>query len=468
MVEFHPQLATENQADTSDTGSSAVRAGWSTDATPRLTIPPLMARYKDRKLNRMFMFVGSDVFADGTARGQAKTVYEPGSNIVNNWDVMESVLDYVLSKLGVNGETLDRPVVMTEPLANLGYARKTMTEILFECYRAPSVAFGIDSLFSYNYNEGKSGLVVSSSHSSTHLIPVVDEKPLLSHAARLNWGRWHSADFLSRLLRVKYPSVKITDAQISDLVREHCYVSQDFDREARNFIDWTGLEDRDHIVQFPYTEHVVPQKSEEEIARAAEKAKEAGRRLQEQNAKMRLEKLMKKESDFEYYKELQERIANTTKKEAKRILDSNDFDDEAELDKIIRDLEKSIRKARNKDVGDTEPVDAEPPSFPLLDVPDDQLDEEGLKQKRQQRLMKSNHDARARAKAEKDREKARLAELERLDHEKRDNDLESWLNERRALRQVSATINSRFYFEAGLTSGLEHNSTQEGERSSQI
>lgn len=399
-----------------------------------------MARYKDRKLNRMFMFVGSDVFADGTARGQAKNIYEPGSNIVNNWDVMESVLDYVLAKLGVNGESLDRPVVMTEPLANLGYARKTMTEILFECYHAPSVAFGVDSLFSYNYNNGKNGLVVSSSHSSTHLIPVVNEKPMMSHATRLNWGRWHTADFLSRLLRVKYPSVKITDAQISDLVREHCYVSRDFDGEAKGFIDWTGLEDRDHIVQFPYTEHIVPQKTEEEIARAAEKAKEAGRRLQEQNAKMRLEKLMKKESDFEYYKELQEKLVNTTKKEAKRILDSNNFDDETELEKTLRDLEKSIRKARNKDVGDAEPVDADPPSFLLLDVPDDQLDEESLKQKRQQRLMKSNHDARARAKAEKESEKARVAELERLDNEKRENDLDGWLEERRTLRQVTADL----------------------------
>ncbi len=55
-----------------------------------------------------------------------------------------------------------------------------MTEIIFECYGAPSLAYGIDSLFSYRYNKGKTGLVVSSSYSSTHVIPYTTRK-LCSH-----------------------------------------------------------------------------------------------------------------------------------------------------------------------------------------------------------------------------------------------------------------------------------------------
>jgi actin-related protein 5 len=86
-----------------------------------------MARYRDRKLNRTFMFVGADIYSDGTSRGQAKNVYEPGSNMVNNWDVVEGVLDYIFLKMGIDGNSggIDRPVVMTEPVANLGYTRKS-------------------------------------------------------------------------------------------------------------------------------------------------------------------------------------------------------------------------------------------------------------------------------------------------------------------------------------------------------
>ena len=148
-------------------------------------------------------------------------------------------------------------------------------------------------------------------------------------------------------------------------------------------------------------------------------------------------KLIKKEQELEYYKELQQKANTESKKEFKRLLESNDFKDEAQLERTVRELDKSIRKARTKDVGGPEIDDEEDqPAFPLLDIPDEELDEAGLKQKRHQKLMKSNHDARARAKAEKEKQKARLAEEERLDQERRENDLEGWLQERRVAREV--------------------------------
>ncbi|KAI9861937.1 MAG: Nuclear actin-protein involved in chromatin remodeling [Trichoglossum hirsutum] len=424
-----------------DNGSSSTRAGWSFDQSPRLLLPPIMSRYRDRKLSKTYTFVGSDVFADQNARQQSRNAFEAGSGIVSNWDVMEAVLDYIFLKLGVDGQDggVGRPIVMTEPVANLGYSRKTMTEIVFECYSAPSLAYGIDSLFSYSYNGGKTGLVVSSSHSSTHLIPVVNSKAMLSHATRLNWGRSQSAEYLLKLLQLKYPNFpgKLTSFQADSLVREHCYVSNDYVQELSGYLAWIGLEERDRVIQFPYTEQVVVQKSEEELAKIAEKRKESGRRLQEQAAKMRLEKLIKKERELEYYRELQQKANTESKKEFKRLLESNDFKDEAQLEKAVRELDKSIRKARTKDVGGPEvDEEEEQPTFPLLDIPDEELDEAGLKQKKHQRLMKSNHDARARAKAEKEREKARLAEEERLDQERRENDLEGWLQERRAAREA--------------------------------
>jgi actin-related protein 5 len=314
-----------------------------------------------------------------------------------------------------------------------------MSEILFECYGAPSVAYGIDSLFSYSYNGGRSGLVMDSSYTSTHVIPVINSKPLLSQTTRLNWGRFHSAQYLLKLLRLKYPTFpgKISDNQAEDLVREHCYISQNYEDDLSRYLDWTGLEDRDHTVQFPYTEQIVVQKTEEELAAAAEKRKESGRRLQAQAAKMRLEKLKKKEEELEYYLQLQERLeAIPTKKDRRAALDSEDFDDENQLNKRVKELEGAIKKARNKDLGDIEEEQVEVPTFPLLEVPDDQLDEEGIKQKRQQRLMKSNYDARQRAKIEKEKEKARIAEEQRLDDQRRETDPQGWIDERRIARQA--------------------------------
>ncbi|KAK0930259.1 Actin-related protein 5 [Friedmanniomyces endolithicus] len=455
---FHGQLPTDtttfrhsssSTAIVIDNGSSSVRAGWQHDALPRLQFPPLMARYTDRKLNRKLTFIGSEIYFDGTARGQARNIYEAGSNIVNNWDVQEGVLDYVFAKLGVDrhGGGVDRPVVMTEPLATPGYTRKTMSEILFELYHVPSAAFGVDSLFSYDYNGGQTGLVVSSAHMSTHLIPVVDRKPMLAHATRLDWGRAQCVEYLTRILKSKYPGLltsgKVTDTQIEDL---------DYGGEMMKMLEWTGLEDRDHLVQLPYQEKEVVVKTAEELKIAEERKREGGRRLQEQAARMRLEKLIQKEQELEFFKELQVNVQNApTKKAAKELLDEEEFRDEVQLDRRIKEMEKSVRKQRNKDVGDLEEEAAEPPTYPLLEIPDEDLDEDGIRAKRAQRLLKSNHDARARAKAEKEAEKARQAELQRRDAAYRARDPESWISDRRAARLATLQrIKDRDRFKADL------------------
>ena len=71
--------------------------------------------------------MGYNAYADATTRGQIRNAFEPGTSIVGNWDVMEGVLDNILVALGVEGENggAGRPVLMMEPVANLGYSRKS-------------------------------------------------------------------------------------------------------------------------------------------------------------------------------------------------------------------------------------------------------------------------------------------------------------------------------------------------------
>jgi actin-related protein 5 len=78
--------------------------------------------------------VGQDVLSDTTARGHMRNAFEAGSGIVSNWDVMESILDYVFIKMGVDGNKsggVDVPIVMTEAVANLPYSRKCKSSLAF-------------------------------------------------------------------------------------------------------------------------------------------------------------------------------------------------------------------------------------------------------------------------------------------------------------------------------------------------
>ena len=71
------------------------------------------------------------------------------------------------------------------------FSRSFMTELLFEGFGVPSVAYGIDALFSAHHHWSRTrgiplrdALVVSSGHQTTHLIPLLDGRIGAGHCKR--------------------------------------------------------------------------------------------------------------------------------------------------------------------------------------------------------------------------------------------------------------------------------------------
>lgn len=68
---------------------------------------------------------------------------------------------------------------MTEAMCNPNFSRALVSELLFECYRLPAVNYSVDSLLAFYYNAKQhnksSGLIINSSHSSTHIVPVLQQ-----------------------------------------------------------------------------------------------------------------------------------------------------------------------------------------------------------------------------------------------------------------------------------------------------
>ena len=72
-------------------------------------------------------------------------------------------------------------------------------------------------------------------------------------------------------------------------------------------------------------------------------------------------------------------------------------------------VELAVTKSRNKMAGLPPPEEPpkQVPTFPLVDVPDASLDEEQIKEKRRQRLMKAGYDAREKARIEREEARAK-------------------------------------------------------------
>ncbi|KAH9064981.1 chromatin remodeling complex subunit [Lactarius vividus] len=422
-----------------DNGSSSLRFGFATSTTPQIA-PNIVSKYKERKAGKQLLLFGDAVDAESGARSQAKTPWE--GDVLLNFDALEHALDYALIRLGVDTPTVDHPVVMTERLASPLHSRALTSELMFELYSVPSLTYAVDAVMSFYLNNRptsssvsptSSGLAISFNTASTSVIPILDGKGIMSQAKRIQWGSQQASEYLLKLIQLKYPtfSTRVTTAHTNWMLHTFCEMSPDYTPLLRRLRDPLQLRAVERIIQFPFVLPVVDERTEEELARAAEKRREQGKKLQEMATKARIEKLVQKESDLQYLTNLKDRRAEETRREWQSLLQSEGFSDDAALDQAIKKLEADLKKTRKKAANDSDDV-IEEPSFPLVDTPDDQLDEEGLKEKKKQKLLKAGFEARARARREKEKALEERAAEERKEDEERAADPSAWVARVRA------------------------------------
>ena len=81
------------------------------------------------------------------------------------------------------------------------------------------------------------------------------------------------------------------------MLQTFCEFAPDYPAHLRELKDPLKLRSVDRIIQFPFAVPVVEEKTEEELAKIAERKKEQGRKLQEMAAKSRMEKVRRWRDD---------------------------------------------------------------------------------------------------------------------------------------------------------------------------
>lgn len=429
--------ATAEDAIVIDCGTSRWRAGFSCHDKPFIDEPSAVARYTSRKNVKTLLF-GRDTEVDAGSRVTSRGLFE--GEVMLGTDNLEAALDYTflhlapLSDAMSNSDHVPHPIIITERLGQPLHSRQIMTELLFEGYGVPSVTYGVDSLFAMesawqqqgNTSRSGAGLVIDMGHVSTNVIPILDGKPILSRAKRIPFGGSQASDLMLRLAQLKYPAfpTRMTQQQATFLYRETAYFAIDYPKELAQMSTPEGMAANSKVVQFEYVVPEIAQKSEEELARQAEKRREQGRRLQEMQAKQRIEKAAQREAHLAAMQELKASKATMLEEDWQDALLNAEFEDEADLNKSIRNIESAIKKSAKASLDEEDVV--EEPTFPLLDTPDEELNDDQIKEKRKQRLAKAGYDARMKLRAEKQAEKERLAEEKRLDDEARERDPAGW------------------------------------------
>ncbi|KZT58468.1 actin-like ATPase domain-containing protein [Calocera cornea HHB12733] len=411
-----------------DNGATNFRAGFGKDEDPYIVVDSLFSKYRDRKTNTPVLLFGNELVDDATTRSNSKTSWD--GDVLVSPEGMETALDWTFIKLGIDDDKVDHPIVMTERMTTPLASRAFVSELLFEAYNAPSVVYGPDGYFSLYANAPSpsdvDGVVVSFNTQSTSMWPVLGGEAQMNQARRIPFGGTQAVDLLLKYVQLKYPGfpTRVTQPQAAWIFQSCCeFTPASYIEKVRELRDPPRLKQFTKIVQFPF----VAVLTEEELERQSERRREAGRRLQETSARIRMEKLIEKENNLEYYLKLREWREKEKKPSYLARLEDHGFETEVEFESVVRKLEAAVTAARRKEAGLEEPVtDEAPPTFPLIDRPDGELTEEELKEKRKQRLMKAGYDARMRVRAEKEREEERKRQADRDEEEERGRDLTGW------------------------------------------
>ncbi|XP_063984211.1 actin-related protein 5 [Diachasmimorpha longicaudata] len=332
-----------------DNGSYSCRVGWATESEPQLIFKNLIAKpRKERGKKDGELQIGNDIVNIEAVRFQLKTQFD--RNVVTHFEAQEQIFDYTFTHMGIDTEgSVNHPIILTEAFLNPNYSRNLMTELLFECYNIPSLAYGVDCLFSYRHNNcPPDGLIVSLGYHTTQIIPVLDGRVDSKNARRINVGGFHITSYMHRLLQLKYPVHvnAITPSRAEELIHDHSSIALDYQDEIKKWGDVDHYDSNVLRVQLPY---VAPATSPGlTVEQQKERKRELARRLMEINARKREERLAEDEEQLNHFLSIQDFLEEGDTEEFEHALKSYNLANEAELMKMINNLQAKIEKTKQK------------------------------------------------------------------------------------------------------------------------
>ncbi|XP_051143090.1 actin-related protein 5 isoform X2 [Andrographis paniculata] len=376
------------------------------------------------------------------------------SNVVYQFEIMEYILDFGFDRLGADQPQINHPVLVTECPCNPIQSRSKMAELLFESYGVPSVAFGVDAAFSYKYNQhlgicSNDGLAICSGFNTSHAIPFLNGEPVYEACCRTNVGGYHITDYLKQLLSLKYPHhmSKLTWEKVEELKMEHCYIAPDYLSEVRLFQKGgEKAEEKTRCWQLPWTPAPVEEApSEEEIARKAALREKQGQRLREMAEAKRFNRINDLENEIGELEMLLQRLSHATEDDVPSILARTVYASKKDLESALAKAALSLRKAKGEPIEVVEKMDVSlSEKYNLINVPDDMLTPEQLKQKKKQIFIKSTSEARLQKKQKQAEEEIERERKRKLEEERRLENPERYLEEMRAKhRDLSDKIEQR-------------------------
>ncbi|KAK2984334.1 hypothetical protein RJ640_009363 [Escallonia rubra] len=450
-----------------DNGGSYFRIGWAGEANPRVIFRNIVQRPRHKTTGETVTIVGDHdpallKYFDCTRSGP-RSAFD--SNVVYQFEIMEYILDFGFNRLGADGSQIDHPVLITECACNPVQSRSKMAELLFESYGVPSVGL-------HRTNKH----LVLMLHSVTSIINNVGFviKMALQSAQDLAQVMLSQYDFPSRMSAegftygsdgnslcvfefslstesqfMKHVAVlisRLTWEKVEDLKMEHCYIAPDYASEVRLFQKGAKeAEEKTRCWQLPWTPSpALEPPSEEEIARKAALKEKQGQRLREMAEAKRSSKINELENESKNLEFLLLQLRHVPENEVPSFLSKTGYVSKQEIESAFTKTTQSLRKYKGELENEEKADLSAAEKYTLINIPDNILTPEQVKEKKRQLFLKTTSEGRQRAKQKRFEEDLERERQNKQDEEKRLENPELYLGQLRAKhRELSEKVEQR-------------------------
>ena len=119
----------------------------------------------------------SDIFVGKKAeeyRGLLRIKYPMEHGVVENWDDMEILWNYLYGKEQLNINPEEHPVLLTEAPLNPRKNREKAAQIMFEHLNVPALFMSMQAVLALYASARTTGVVLDSGDGVTHAVPVYE------------------------------------------------------------------------------------------------------------------------------------------------------------------------------------------------------------------------------------------------------------------------------------------------------
>ena len=184
----------------------------------------------------------------GGGAGLLKLSYPVEHGIVNDWNDMEILWNFLYSKEALHINSEEHPVLLTEAPLNPRKNREEAAKILFDTFNVPALHFSVQAVLSLYATGRATGVVLDCGDGVTQAVPIYEGFAMSHSISRVDVAGRDVTRYLQLLLR-KEGLVFRTSAEfeiVRTIKERACYVAYNPVKEEQLEIDRSGEDSRSY------------------------------------------------------------------------------------------------------------------------------------------------------------------------------------------------------------------------------